>query len=241
MANKKKIREICVFDIHSERPLGAGIRGRRPEHHGPRRPGRQVLLSRPTLGHQLQSLFLFSSFSLFVHFYSFFSSFSLYFKNFIASFLFCPLFSWGPKSPVHSPQSDWRFRLGLLCCRRHFMAGPIRILLLLPLSGNFSLSSIPSISSHPPIAVVHSPFRRCPSIQLVPLSQETLFPCLPLPVFCWTFESARLYSLPLPLQLLLSRVDNLVCLSSREHTVHHSALLPNTINTWALPSRRLLS
>ena len=38
--------------------------------------------------------------------------------------------------------------------------------------------------THPPIAVVHSPFRRCPSIQLAPLSQETLFPCLPLPVFC---------------------------------------------------------
>ena len=184
------------------------------------------------------------SFRLFLFLYisiPFFLPFLFISKNFIASFLFCPLFSWGPKSPVHSPQSDWRFRLGLLCCRRHFMAGPIRILLLLPLSGNFSLSSIPSISSLPPIAVVHSPFRRCPSIQLAPLSQETLFPCLPLPVFCWTFESARLYSLPLPLQLLLSRVDNLVCLSSREHTVHHSALLPNTINTWALPSRRLLS
>ena len=101
------------------------------------------------------------SFRLFLFLYisiPFFLPFLFISKNFIASFLFCPLFSWGPKSPVHSPQSDWRFRLGLLCCRRHFMAGPIRILLLLPLSGNFSLSSIPSISSHPPIAVVHSPF-----------------------------------------------------------------------------------
>ena len=72
-STKKKCKRQFLFDIHSERPLGAGIRGRCTEHHGAHRPRRQVLLSRSTLGHQLQSLF-----SLFLFSIYFFNSFVIF-------------------------------------------------------------------------------------------------------------------------------------------------------------------